>query len=129
MLPRHGILGSGAYSITAQALFHNNFHEVVNRRLSLEEDIDRYQNTLKYASSTPDYSVGEQLYMIPSDMLLRPLNTVVEGYNDKIVINNAGIKIGKHHKKKAPQLVSRIKEDRKEQETKVMKTTEFSQRG
>ena len=67
----------------------------MQRKLSLQEDIERYQNTLKYASSLLDYSVGDQLYMLPSDMLLKPLNEVIDGYNDKIVINRTGIKIGR----------------------------------
>lgn len=92
---RHEILGNGADAATAQRLFQNNFDDVVQRKLSLQEDIERYQNTLKYASSLLDYSVGDQLYMLPSDMLLKPLNEVIDGYNDKIVINRTGIKIGR----------------------------------
>ena len=48
--------------------------------MSLEADIVRYQSTLKYARSTLDYSVGKGLYILPSDMLLKPLNQVIDGY-------------------------------------------------
>jgi len=33
--------------------------------------------------------------MLPSDMLLKPLNQVIDGYNDKIVINTSGFNLGK----------------------------------
>ena len=50
---------------------------------------------LKYARSNLDYSVGEGLYMLPSDMLLKPLNQVIDGYNDKIVLNTSGHALGR----------------------------------
>ena len=50
---------------------------------------------LKYARSSLDYSVGEGLYMLPSDMLLKPLNQVIDGYNDKIVLNTSGHALGR----------------------------------
>ena len=43
----------------------------MNRRVDSSEDIKRYQNALSYASSKVDYSVGEHLYMLPSDMTLK----------------------------------------------------------
>lgn len=92
---RHGILGDTAPSIAAQRLFYDNLEDVINKAVSLEADIARYQNVLKYARSTLDFSVGKQLYMLPSDMLLKPLNTVIEGYNDKIVVNTSGFELGK----------------------------------
>ena len=39
--------------------------------------------------------------MLPSDMLLKPLNQVIEGYNDKIVINTSGFELGKQEAPKA----------------------------
>jgi len=59
----------------------------------LAEDISRYQSTLKYAQSKLDYSVGEGLYMVPSNMSLKSL--VIEGYNDKIIVNTTGHELGK----------------------------------
>ena len=70
--------------------------EVVNKAVSLEADIGRYQSTLKYTRSTLDYFVGKGLYVLPSDMLLRSLNQVISGYNDKIVVNDGGLELGKH---------------------------------
>ena len=92
---RHGILGNDAEAIVAQRLFHDNLSDVINKSVSLQDDVSRYQNTLKYARSSLDYSVGKGLYMLPSDMLLKPLNQVIDGYNDKIVINKSGFNLGK----------------------------------
>ena len=58
-------------ALTAQSAFLNNFEDIVNRKVDVREDIKRYQNTLSYASSKVDYSVGEHLYMLPSNMTLK----------------------------------------------------------
>ena len=92
---RHGILGVTAQSLAAQRIFYDNLEDVINKAVSLEADIGRYQSTLKYARSTLDYSVGKNLYMLPSNMLLKPLNQVIEGFNDKIVVNTSGFELGK----------------------------------
>ena len=92
---RHGILGENAQAIAAQRLFYDNLEDVINKSVSLQDDIARYQNVLKYARSNLDYSVGEGLYMLPSDMLLKPLNQVIDGYNDKIVLNTSGHALGR----------------------------------
>ena len=68
---RSSIIGNTASSFTAQSAFLNNFENVVNRRVEIRGDIKHYQDTLRYASSKVDYSVGEHLYMLPSDMELR----------------------------------------------------------
>ena len=39
--------------------------------MDIREDIKRYQDTLSYASSKVDYSMGENIYMLPSDMNLK----------------------------------------------------------
>ena len=67
----------------------------MNRRVNIREDIKRYQDTLSYASSKVDYSVGEHLYMLPSDMTLKiRLGTV--GYNNKILVSNEKFILGKN---------------------------------
>ena len=65
---RSGIIGNTVSALTAQSAFLNNFENVVNRRVDIREDIKHYQDTLSYAWSKVDYSVGEHLYMLPSDM-------------------------------------------------------------
>ena len=91
---RHGILGDTAPALVAQRIFYDNLKDVIDKAVSLKNDIERYQRSLKYARSTLDYSIGKGLYMLPSDMLLKPLNQVIEGYNDMIVINTSGLELG-----------------------------------
>ena len=42
---RSSIIGNLSSSLTAQSAFLNNFENVVNRRVNIQEDIKRYQNT------------------------------------------------------------------------------------
>ena len=91
------IVGNTASAFTAQSAFLNNFENVVNRRVDISEDIKHYQNTLSYASSKVDYSVGEHLYMLPSDMTLKIRQGTV-GYNNKILVSNEKFILGKNEK-------------------------------
>ena len=50
--------------------------------MDIREDIKRYQDTLSYVSSEVDYSVGENLYMLPSEMNLK-IRSGTAGYNNK----------------------------------------------
>ena len=94
---RHEILENTAQSLATQRIFYDNLEDIINKAVSLEDDIDRYHNTLKYARSTLNYSVGKGLCVLPSDMLFKPLNQVIDGYNDKIVVNDGGLlELGKH---------------------------------
>ena len=67
----------------------------MNRRLDIREDIKRYQNTLNYTSSKVDYSVGEHLYMLPSDMTLKIRPGTVR-YNNKILVSDGKFSLGKN---------------------------------
>ena len=67
----------------------------MNRRVDISEDIKRYQNTLSYASSKVDYSVGEHLYMLPSDITLK-IRPGSVGYNNKILVFNGNFILGKN---------------------------------
>ena len=67
----------------------------MNRRIDISEDIKRYQNTLSYASTKVDYSVGEHLYMLPSDMTLK-IRPGTVGYNNKILISDGNFILGKN---------------------------------
>ena len=92
---RSSIIGNPASSLTAQSAFVNNFENVVNRRVNIPEDIKRNQETLSYASSKVDYSIGENIYMIPSDMELR-IKTGTVGYNNKILVSDGNFSLGKN---------------------------------
>ena len=72
-------------ALTAQKAFLNNFEDIVNRRVDIRQDIKRYQDTLSYKSSKVDYTVGENIYMLPSDMYLN-IKTGTVGYNNKILV-------------------------------------------
>ena len=94
---RSSIIGNSASSLTAQSAFLNNFENVVNRKVDIQEDVKRYQDTLSYASSKVDYSVGEHLYMLPSDMTLKIRPGTVR-YNNKILVSNEKFILGKNEK-------------------------------
>ena len=92
---RSSIIGNSASSLTAQSAFLNNFENIVNRKVDICEDVKRYQETLSYASSKVDYSIGEHLYMLPSDMELRIRSGTI-GYNNKILISDGKFNLGKN---------------------------------
>ena len=66
----------------------------MNRRVNIQEDIKRYQDTLSYASSKVDYSVGQNIYMLPSNMKLK-IKTGTVGYNNKILVSDGKFSLGK----------------------------------
>ena len=59
------IVDKDASAFTVQRVFMNNFEDVVNRTVDIQQDIKRYQDTLNYASSKVGYSVGQGIYMLP----------------------------------------------------------------
>ena len=68
---RSAIVGKNSKCSHSSISFLNNFEDIVNRRVDIREDIKHYQDTLSYTSSKVDYSVGEHLYLLPSDMTLK----------------------------------------------------------
>ena len=94
---RSSIVGNSASSLTAQSAFLNNFEDIVNRKVDVREDIKHYQDTISYASSKVDYSVGEHLYMPPSDMTLKIRPRTVR-YNNKILVSDGKFSLGKNEK-------------------------------
>ena len=96
---RSDITGNTASTLTAQKAFLNNFYEVVNRIVDIPEDIKCYQGTLSYASSKIDHSMGENMYMQPSDINLS-IRSGTAGYNNKILISDNEFVLGKNDKVK-----------------------------
>ena len=86
---------SSIIALTAQSAFLNNFEDIVNRRVDIREDIKHYQDTLSYASSKVNYRVGENLYMLPSDMNLK-IKTGTVGYSNKILVSDGIFSLGKN---------------------------------
>ena len=94
---RSSIVVNTASALTAQSAFLNNSKNVVNRRVNIQEDIKCYQDTLSYASSKADYSAGENIYMLPSNMKLKIRSGTV-GYNNKILIPDEKFSLRKNEK-------------------------------
>ena len=81
----------------AQRAFLNNFENIINRRVNIQEDIKRYQDTLGYTSRKVDYSMGENIHMLPSDMNLKIRSGTV-GYNNKILVSDEKFSLGRNKK-------------------------------
>ena len=94
---RSSIVEKTASALTAQKAFLNNFKDTVNRRVDIWEDIKHYQDTLSYASSKVDYSVGKNDYMLPSNMNLN-IKTRTAGNNNKILTSDWKFSLGKNGK-------------------------------
>ena len=94
---RSGIIGNTVSALTTQKAFLNNFENVINRRVDVREDIKRYQDTLSYALNKVDYSVRENIYILPSDMNLLIRSGTI-GYNNKILISDGKFSLGKNDK-------------------------------
>ena len=92
---RSSIVGNMASSLTAQSAFFNNFEKVVKCRVDIREDLKHYQDTLSYASSKVEYSVGENLFMLPSNMELK-IKTGTVRYNNKILVSDGNFSLGKN---------------------------------
>ena len=67
----------------------------MNRRVDIREDVKIYQETLSYASSKVDYSVGENIFMLPTNMELRIRSGTV-GYNNNILVSDGKFNLGKN---------------------------------
>ena len=66
---RSCIIDNMVSALTAKKAFLNNFENVVNPRVDIQEDIKCYQDTLSYTSSKVNYSMGEGVYILPSNCL------------------------------------------------------------
>ena len=65
----------------------------MNRRVNTREEIKQYQETLSSASSKVDYSVGENINMLPSD-----IKSGTVAYNNKILVSDGNFSLGKNDK-------------------------------
>ena len=124
---RSGIVGNTASALTAQSAFLNNFENIVNRRVDIREDIKHYQDTLSYVSSKVDYSVGEHLYMLPSDMTLK-IRPGTVGYNNKILVSSGNFILGKNEKVNSLETPAIKNHKTNSLETPAMKSTQTATR-
>ena len=81
------ILRSGAVT-DAQNAFMADAESAISSPVSIQADVERYQNALQYTRSKVNFSFGTGLYMAPEDMLLRVGQ--ITGYNNNIQISTAG---------------------------------------
>ena len=124
---RSGIVGNTTSALTAQSAFLNNFENFVNHRVDIREDIKRYQDTLSYASSKVDYSVGEHLYMLPSDMTSKNQPGTV-GYNNKILVSDGKFSLGKNDEVNSLETPAIKNHKTNSLETPAMKSTQTAVR-
>ena len=119
---RGPIVGHEVRNLDAQRTFLNTFKNIVNRRVNIPEDIQRFQKTLQYARSKVDYVIGEFIYMLPSDMNLRIGK--VKNYNNKILISSPSFKIGTNLKINLDGEQAKLKDkpDVKSKEVEMVKT-------
>ena len=89
---RGPIVGYTAQNLDAKQVFRNTFENIINRRVDIPEDMQRFQKTLQYARGKVDYVIGELIYMLPSDMNL--WNGKIKNYNNKILVSSFSFNIG-----------------------------------
>ena len=94
---RSSIVENMASALTAQKAVLNNFEDIVNCRVDIHGDIKHYQDTLSYSSSKVNYSMGDNIYMLPSDMSLNIRSGSV-GYNKIILVSDEKFSLGKNDK-------------------------------
>ena len=76
----------------AHQVFKGTFKALINKDFSAGIDIERYQGVLGHALSNVEFSVGTDIYMLPSNLNLNIGWS--KGYNNKILVSNTDIKIG-----------------------------------
>ena len=89
---RGPIVGHEARNLDTQRVFLNTFENIINRRVDIPEDIQRFQKTLQYSRSKVDYVISEFICMLLRDMNLRIGK--VKYYNNKILISSPSFKVG-----------------------------------
>ena len=87
---RANIIGNTTPNFESQKTFVALIEDFIERDTLLSEDIARYENILSNARSSVDYSLGEGLYMIPSDLQLKI--PTKKTFNDKLKITPASHK-------------------------------------
>ena len=56
---RGTIVGHAARNLDVQQVFLNTFGSVINRKVDIPEDIERFQKTSRYAKTKIDYVIRE----------------------------------------------------------------------
>ena len=86
------IVGNSAPAVDPQQVFKGTFKALINEDYSIGMDIERYQGMLEHALSKVNFSVGTGIFMLPSNLNWN--NGRTKGYNNKIFVSKADMKIG-----------------------------------
>ena len=89
---RSKIVGKTTNALDAQNIYMNSFEELLKSDYSIADDIARYQGVFEHAMSKIDFSVGDGIYMLPSNMNLNINKT--QGFNNIILIAESSHKLG-----------------------------------
>ena len=89
---RSSIVGNSAPAVDSQNVFKGMFEELINEDYSISIDTERCQGVLEHALTKVDFSLGIDIYMLPSNLNLSIGKT--KGYNNKVLVSNAVMKIG-----------------------------------
>ena len=87
---RSARVGNSAPAVDAQQHFKDTFKSLKNEDLCI--DIEKNEGVLEHGLSNVDFSVGMGIYMLPSNLNLATGKK--EGYSNKILVSNTGMKIG-----------------------------------
>ena len=84
---RSNVIGNTGPNFEAQKLFAKQVEDFVKRDMLLHEDVRRYEATLSNARSVVDFSLGEGIYMKPSDLQLKLVKK--RGFSDKLKVGKS----------------------------------------
>ena len=69
----YSVIGNSASAMDAHEVFKIAFENLISAEYSNAADDNRYQNVLQHDQSKAEFSVGENIYMISSDLNLQIL--------------------------------------------------------
>ena len=76
----------------AKSIYIDYLEDIIGRPVDTAADIARYEKVLNKARSKVDFAIAEQVYMLPSNMMLKIVN--IKGYNNNLLIANENVEIG-----------------------------------
>ena len=89
---RSTLIGNSGKALEAQLIFEKSLERLISSAISPSKEVANFENVLKFARSKVDFSVGEGLYMLPSDMNLH--SGTISGWNNKILVSKRGFQLG-----------------------------------
>ena len=87
---RSNIVGDSASAGNVQQVFKSTFNAMINEDYSIGVDAEEYQSVLEHSISKANFSVGTDIYMLPSNINLNVRKSA--RYNNKILISNRNMK-------------------------------------